>query len=428
MADGGEPRRVVIPYAPRRQFAPFHERKQRFACLVCHRRAGKTVATINDDIRDALSSGKPNWRGAYIAPYYAQAKDVAWDYAKRFSAPIPGVSFNESELRIDYPNGARYRLYGADNYDRMRGIYLDRASLDEYGDMDPRAWSEVIRPALADRQGTATFIGTPKGDNHFREIHERAKDDPDWFSLTLKASETGLIIPSELSAARKEMTEDQYNQEFECDFSAALVGAYYGKDMNALEAMGRFTGVPYDRAAQVWTAWDLGIDDSTAIWFCQRVGRELHLIDYMEASGEALDFYVRELGKRPYAYAGHILPHDAEAKELGTGKTRVETLKGLGLMNIRIVPAQSVEDGINAVRMILPQCWFDKTTTKRGTDALRNYCREFDDKTKAFRLRPLHNWASHGADAFRYLALGLPKPAMAEPTADRRRAYGSTMA
>lgn len=428
MADGGEPRRVVIPYAPRGQFSAFHERKQRFACLVCHRRAGKTVATINDDIRDALSSGKKNWRGAYIAPFYAQAKDVAWDYAKRFSAPIPGVSFNESELRIDYPNGARYRLYGADNYDRMRGIYLDRASLDEYGDMDPRAWSEVIRPALADRQGTATFIGTPKGDNHFREIHERAKDDPEWFSLTLKASETNLILPSELAAARKEMTEDQYNQEFECDFSAALVGAYYGKDMNALETQGRITGVPYDRAAQVWTAWDLGIDDSTAIWLCQRVGRELHLIDYIEASGEALDYYVKELGKRPYAYAGHILPHDAEAKELGTGKTRVETLKGLGLTNIRIVPAQSVEDGINAVRMILPQCWFDKTTTKRGIDALRNYCREFDDKTKAFRLRPLHNWASHGADAFRYLALGLPKPALAEPMADRRRAYGSTMA
>lgn len=424
MADGE--RRVVIPYTPRSQFLGFHNRTQRFACMVCHRRAGKTVATVNDDIREALRSERPDWRGAYIAPFYAQAKDVAWDYVKHFSAPIPGVQFNESELRVDYPNGARYRLYGADNYDRMRGIYLDRASLDEYGDMDPRAWSEVIRPALADRQGSATFIGTPKGDNHFREVRDRAQDDPDWYGLTLKASETGLIAPGELIAARKEMTEDQYEQEFECSFTAALVGAYYGKDMNALEAMtpSRMTSVPYDRALPVWTAWDLGIDDSTAIWFAQIAGREVHLIDYLEGSGEALDYYVRELSKRPYAWAGHFLPHDAEAKELGTGKTRVETLRSLGLNGIKVIPVQRVEDGINAARLLLPRCWFDKAGTKRGVDALRNYCREWDDKTKAFRLRPLHNWASHGADAFRYLAQGLPKTNPEASTPARPR-YGT---
>lgn len=416
----GDAERVVIPYAPRKQFAPFHERKQRFSCLVCHRRAGKTVATLNDKQRRALTSPKKDYRAAYVAPFYAQAKDVAWDYMKRYAAPIPGVSFNESELRVDYPNGARIRLYGADNYDRLRGIYLDDVTLDEYGDMDPRAWSEVIRPALADRQGTATFIGTPKGLNHFAEVNERAKDDPNWFHLILRASETGLILPSELKDARKEMTEDQYEQEFECSFSAALVGAYYGKDMNALEKLGQITGVPYDRSVPVWTAWDLGIDDSTAIWFAQLVGREIHLIDYFEASGEALDFYVRELGNRPYAWAGHLLPHDAEAKELGTGKTRVETLRSLGMNNIHVVPVQRVEDGINAVRLMLPRCWFDKERTKRGTDALRNYEREFDEKTKAFRMKPLHNWASHGADAFRYLAMGLPKQTTAAPVARPR--------
>ena len=292
--------------------------------------------------------------------------------------------------------------------------------------MDPRAWSEVIRPALADRQGSATFIGTPKGLNHFAEVNERAKDDPDWFHLILKASETGLILPGELKDARKEMTEDQYEQEFECSFSAALVGAYYGKDMNALEKAdpSQITGVPYDRAVPVWTAWDLGIDDSTAIWFAQLVGREVHLIDYLEASGEALDYYVRELGKRPYAWAGHLLPHDAEAKELGTGKTRVETLRSLGLNQIRVVPQQRVEDGINAVRLLLPRCWFDKTQTKRGIDALRNYEREWDDKTKAFRMKPHHNWASHGADAFRYLAMGLPKASSAAPKSVAPR-YGT---
>lgn len=408
MADGTQ--RVVIPYAPRKQFQPYHNRTARFSCLVCHRRAGKTVATLNDLQRRALTSSKENYRAAYIAPFYAQAKDVAWDYIKRFAAPIPGVEFNESELRVDYPNGARIRLYGADNYNRMRGIYLDDAALDEYGDMDPRAWSEVIRPALADREGTATFIGTPKGNNHFREVYDRAEDEEGWYRLTLKASETNLIKPEELKAARKEMTEDQYEQEFECSFDAAIVGAYYGRDMNAAEGSGRITGVPYDRAVPVWTAWDLGIDDSTAIWFAQFVGREIHLIDYLEASGEALDYYAKEIGERGYNYAGHLLPHDAQAKELGTGRTRVETLKSMGLTKVTVVPAQSVEDGINAVRLLLPRCWFDKLKTKRGIDCLRNYQREFDDKTKAFRMRPLHNWASHGADAFRYLAMGMPKP------------------
>jgi hypothetical protein len=408
MADGYQ--RVIIPYAPRKQFQAYHKRKERFACLVCHRRAGKTVATLNDLQRRALTSSKDNYRAAYIAPFYAQAKDVAWDYIKRFAAPIPGVEFNESELRVDYPNGARIRLYGADNYNRMRGIYLDDAALDEYGDMDPRAWSEVLRPALADREGTASFIGTPKGNNHFREIYERAADEPGWYRLTLKSSETNLINPEELKAARKEMTEDQFEQEFECSFDAAIIGAYYGRDMNAAEADGRIGGVGYDRAVPVYTAWDLGIDDSTAIWFAQFVGREIHIIDYLEASGEALDYYYRELAAKPYAYAGHYLPHDAQAKELGTGRTRVETLQSLGLNKVTIVPAQSVEDGINAVRMMLPRCWFDKTKAKRGIDCLRNYQREFDDKTKAFRMKPLHNWASHGADAFRYLAMGMPKP------------------
>lgn len=406
---GGQTR-VVIPYAPRPQFAPFHERRQRWGCLVCHRRAGKTVATINDDIREALRSQKSDWRGAYIAPFYAQAKDVAWDYVKRFSAPIPGVSFNESELRVDYPNGARYRLYGADNYDRMRGIYLDHASLDEYGDMDPRAWSEVIRPALADRKGSATFIGTPKGDNHFREVFDRAGDDPEWFRLVLKASETRLIDAGELAAAKREMTDDQYQQEFECSFSAGVVGAYYARDMQTAEEEGRVTVVAPERGLQVHTAWDLGIDDATAIWMFQAAGREIRVVDYIEASGEALDYYARELQKRPAVWGEHILPHDAQVKELGTGRSRVETLEGLGLRNIRVLPAQRVEDGINAVRMILPQCWFDAKRCARGIQALRNYRREFDEKTKAFRQRPLHDWSSHAADAFRYLALGYEAP------------------
>jgi hypothetical protein len=233
------------------------------------------------------------------------------------------------------------RLYGADNPDALRGLYLDGVVLDEYADMDPRVWSEVIRPALADRQGWAVFIGTPKGRNAFFELWRRAQAEPDWFALMLKASETGLIPQKELDLAARDLTGDQYAQEFECSFEAAIIGAYYGVLMRQAEADGRIAGVPYDPAARVWTAWDLGIRDATAIWFAQVVGREIHLIDYYEASGVDLGHYVREVAGRPYTYAGHIVPHDARAKELGTGKSRLEVMEALGLKGITLGPQSS---------------------------------------------------------------------------------------
>lgn len=346
-------------------------------------------------------------RFAYISPYLKQSKTVAWDYLREAMSPLRqvGADVNESELRADYPNGGQVRLYGADNPDALRGIYLDGVVLDEYADMDPRVWSEIIRPALADRQGWAVFIGTPKGRNAFYDTWIRSQTDPDWFSLMLKASETGLIIPSELELAKRDLSEDQYEQEFECSFEAAIVGAYYGKLMAQAEKDGRITGVPYEPTAQVWTAWDLGIRDATAIWFAQSVGREIRVIDYYEASGADLGHYVAELNKKPYAYAGHIVPHDAQAKELGTGKTRLEVLEGLGMRNLQVAPMHRVEDGINASRVFIPKCWFDATKCARGVDALKLYRAEYDEKLQALKPRPVHDWTSHAADAFRYLAM-----------------------
>lgn len=411
MADGQE---IIIPYAPRPQFMPFHERTQRWTVIVAHRRAGKTVACVNELIKSALTCEKPDGRFAYLAPYHAQAKDIAWDYLVRYSSPIPGLNVNISELRIDYPNGARVRLYGAENAERMRGLYLDGVVIDEPADIDPRVWPEIIRPALSDRQGWATWIGTPKGKNAFWELYDGALNKPDWYRAMLKASETGLVAESELSDARQSMTPDQYEQEFECSFEAAIQGAYYGKLMGAAERDSRIGRVPYAPQLPVWTAWDLGIGDSTSIWFCQQSGQEVRLIDHYETSGVGLDHYVKVLREKPYAYTEHILPHDAEAKDLGTGRTRVETLASLGLSNVRVIPAQSVEDGINAARLLIPRCWFDAEKCKHGVEALRQYRTEFDEKTKTFRNRPLHDWTSHAADAFRYLALGLkqakPKP------------------
>jgi phage terminase large subunit len=407
---------VKLGYEARAEFVPFHMRTERWACLVAHRRAGKTVACVADVVDAALRCEKPDPRFAYVAPLYVQAKDVAWAYLKRFTAPIPGVEFNESELRADFPvaNGiARVRLYGADNYDRMRGVYLDGAILDEYADMPPAAWGEVIRPALADRQGWAVFIGTPKGRNAFWEKWEQAKADPAWFHLMLKASDTGLLPATELEAARRDMTPEQYEQEFECSFEAAILGAYYGKEIAEAERSGRITEVAHDPALPVHTAWDLGISDSTAIWFFQMAGGEIRVIDFYENHGQPLAHYASVLASKPHRYEHDWVPHDAKVRELGTGRTRIETLISLN-RRPRLVPDHDVEDGINAARLTIPRVWFDVTNCRDGIEALRQYRTEFDEKKRAFKKTPRHDWTSHTADAFRYLAMAwremVPQP------------------
>ncbi len=404
---------LVVDYAPRPQFAAFHERRERFACIVTHRRAGKTVACVHDLQRAALSSRKLRPRFAYLAPFLKQSKAVAWDYLRAAIAPLRplGTTAHESELRVDYANGGQVRLFGADNPDAMRGIYLDGVVLDEYADMDPRVWSEIIRPALTDRQGWAVFIGTPKGRNSFFELWRRAQKEEGWFSLMLKASETALIPESELALARRDLSDEQYAQEFECSFDAAVTGAYYGKLMLRAQEEKRIAGVPYDPAALTWTAWDLGIRDATAIWFAQTVGREIRIIDYYEAAGVDLGHYVRELNAKPYVYAGHIVPNDAQARELGTGKSRLEVMESLGLKNITVAPLHRIEDGINAVRVFIPKCWFDAGKCARGLDALQLYRSEYDEKLRVLQAGPLHDWTSHAADAFRYLAMGMERRA-----------------
>lgn len=372
--------------------------------MVCHRRAGKTVATIADLIDALLRHDMPNTRGAYVAPTFVQAKDVAWEYAKRFSAPIPGVTFNESELRVDYPGGQRLRLYGADNYDRMRGLYFDFVVLDEFADMNPAAWSEVIRPALADRKGKAVFIGTPKGKNAFFDICEKAEEDPEWFFMRLKASETGIVDQEELADARASMTAEQFATEFECSFDSAVIGAYYGQELEQARLEARITSVPYDPAIPVDTYWDLGLDDATSVWFGQNVGREIHLIEYQEWTQQPLLAVAKEIAAKPYVYGRHVLPHDAGAREMTTGRTRQEAMSSL-LANTQIAAMTPVEDGINAVRMIFPRLWIDENRCRAGIEVLKNYRKEWDEKRKAFKDRPLHDWASHGADAIRQLGV-----------------------
>jgi phage terminase large subunit len=417
---------VTIPYTPRPEFVPYHDRTQRFAKLIAHRRFGKTVGCINDLIRRALLNTRrdPPPRYAYIGPTFVQVKDITWSYLKHYCSMLPGVTTSESELWVKLPNGAQIRLYGADNYDRMRGLYHDGVVIDEPAQQDPRSWPEVIRPTLSDFTGWATFIGTPAGRNWFYSVGRLENElDPAWFHLSLPATatldtmradrvsrgEAAEAWDNELESAKRTLTPEQFDQEFNCSFEAAVLGAYYGRLMADAERDKRICGVPYDPAARVYTAWDIGIRDATAIWFAQMVGREIHLIDYYEASGVDLGHYVRELLQRPFIYAGHILPFDIQARELGTGKSRLEVLESLGLKNITIAPDHRPEDGINAVRIALPRCWFDARKCARGIDALKLYRSEYDDKLQTLRPRPVHDWASHGADAARYLFMTLDR-------------------
>jgi len=398
---------IVIPYDPREHQAEVHKGLERFNVLVCHRRFGKTVAMVNELIMRALKDGKKDGRYGYIAPFYKQAKTVAWDYLKHYTDPIPGRVFNESELRVDFL-GQRIRLFGGDNPDALRGIYLDGVILDEYAEMDPRVWSEIIRPALSDRKGWAVFIGTPKGKNAFYDIYQHALKSEGWLGAMYKASETGIVDAAELVDARAVMTPDEYEQEYECSFEAAIKGAYYGPQMALASEQGRIGSVPYQSEFAVDTFWDLGIDDSTAIWFVQYAGKEIHLVDYYENNGEALAHYVGEIEKRVNKNGCRmgdlILPHDARQRELSTGLTRQETLEKLGCKTM-IAPSQSVVDGINAARQIMGRCWWDAERCERGIESLRQYAKDYDSINRTFRQKPLHNWASHGADAFRYGAI-----------------------
>ena len=397
---------IEIAYKPREQQLAIHELmdSKRFGVVVAHRRMGKTVSAINHLIKEALLNQKEAPRYAYIAPTYGQAKRVAWDYLVKYAEPLGGTS-NISELRVDFW-GRRIQLFGSDNPETLRGQYFDGVILDEIGDQNPKIWTDVCRPSLVDRQGWCLFIGTPKGHNHFKELRDRAEKEDGWGLLEFKASETGVVDDTELKQAKNEMGEDKYRQEFECSFDAAVEGSYFGQMLNELEEKKHMQEIPREELSRTFTAWDLGMGDSTSIWVAQLVGTEVRLLDYYENHGVGLDHYVKWIKDNDYSKAEHILPHDVRVRELGTGKSRLEMLEDSGL-EVKIAPRMGLDDGIQAVRRLLPRCWFNVPKVQNGLNCLRNYRRDYDEKRKIFFERPLHDWSSHGSDAFRYLALGL---------------------
>ncbi len=400
---------IKIPYTPRKHQKYVHVNidKYRWSVLVCHRRFGKTVCMINHLIRSALLSKNKNPRYAYISPTFKQSKSIAWDYMKQFTDKIPGVRFNETELRCDLPNGARITLLGSENCDGLRGIYLDGCVIDEYANVNDRLFPEIIRPALSDRKGYCVFIGTPQGmNNNFYELYQHAQGASDWFHYKAKASQTKIVDEEELEKAEEIMGENKFKQEFECDWIANIEGAIFGKTIADMENNRQISRVPYDPSLPVSTSWDLGVSDHTAIIFYQQIGRAIHIIDYHEERGQGLPYYISMIQDKDYIYKDHYAPHDIEVTDFSNGKTRREVAYQLGI-RFKVVPKIPLEDGIHATTMTLPRCWIDTDHCKKLIDALRHYHRKYIDKNRMFRSKPVHDWSSHACDAMRYLSVGL---------------------
>lgn len=400
--------RIELGYEPRPYFSAFHARDRRWSILVAHRRAGKTVAAVNDLIEKASYNSRKNPRYGYIAPLYNQAKQIAWQYLKDYAAPFkPKIS--ESGLFVELPhNGARISLYGADNPDAFRGLYFDGVVLDEYGNMRPSVWSEVLLPTLVDRRGWAVFMGTPNGPNHFRDMWEARRLDEKWYTLRLPYQQTGIIGPDDIESIRELMTDDEFKQEFECDFSASTRGAYFSKEIQSAETSGRITSDLGFDSSPLNFSLDLGIRDDTSGWAWQERpdGYAMH-ISFAD-NNQAISHYVNLINAICSTHGvrrGKVwLPHDARARSLQTGRSLVEQMVDFGCMP-EIVPQQNLVDGIAAARLIFRDVWFHAERCVDGIRALKSYHREFDEDKKAYADRPVHDWSSHYADAFRGFAL-----------------------
>jgi len=413
---------VTLKYVPRAAFAAFHARTQRYSVLVCHRRAGKTRAVAEDMVVRALKTRKKDAVYGYIAPTYGMAKRAAWKYIKEATKDIPGVKTSESETSVVLPNGSTIRCFGVDNPDNLRGMFFDGVVCDEFGEWVGRAYTEVIRPALSDRRGWAVFIGTPKGPvNKFAEIKNKAAADDGrrWFYMLLKASESGILPQEELDDNRIDMDPEEYEQEFECSFTASNRGSIYGKHVVALESRGAFKQLSVNESLYVPTekvslAMDIGRRDALAIWFWQVINGTVRFIDYFEETGMDAETCLDMLQLRPYDYEMWWLPHDARAERFEAKKSVITLFQDAG------APVRRVRDpdlgnrvfhGISETRRVMRTfpLEFDYARTSRGIDALRNYSRKFNKDDGVFDDKAKHDKWSNGADAFRYACLSISK-------------------
>ena len=420
---------VTIPhkFKPRHYQIPFFKAIDsgiKRAVLIHPRRSGKDKSCYNGLIKKAVERVGNYY---YMFPEYNQGRKALWDnidgsgFRTIHHAPDSIVKTrNATEMKIELVNGSIIQIVGASDVDRIVGSNPAGVVFSEYSLIDPLVWG-YIYPILAENGGFAWFNFTPRGDNHAKEMYIKNKDKEDWFVQKLTAKECGVFTEDQLNVIKQEYYDlyssyDLFEQEFNTSFAAPLQGSYYGDTIKRLDEDKRITSVPYDASVPVFTSWDLGVNDTTAIWFMQAVGKEIHVIDHYETSGEPLRHYVGVINSKGYTYSEHVLPHDARARELQSGKSREQALRDLGINNLRILERTDVMDGIEVARSFLSRCWFDEKKCDRGLKCLRNYHKEFDEKNKVWRNRPKHDWSSNSADSFRYAAVGFKEVTPTEVT------------
>lgn len=424
-------RSYQIPFLREVERAMEGRSEKRFFYQIWHRRSGKDKSNIADCVPRRLLQDPTLVK--YVYPTLVMARDNMWDAMGKdgfkFTSHIPDA------IRIGVPNETRmtiktrtvdggeslFQMAGTNRPDTLRGGNSKLYIFSEWADHDPYAF-DVIEPILRENDGIAIFNTTPKGDNHARALYEFAKTNPKWFVSMLTVDDTHVFSPEEMEAIKVDTVKRfessgrsaeealaYINQEYYCSFDSPVLGSYYGAGISKAEKEGRIATVPYEQGLPVHTAWDLGMDDSTTIWFFQVSGGQFRLIDYYETSGEGLAHYAGVLQERKYVYGSHFAPHDIEVRELGSGKSRLEMAKGFGIA-FKVAPRLDLEDGINATRGLFGQMWFDRDKCNRGIQALKNYKKDWDEKNLVFRNNPLHNWASHGADALRTMATAFKRP------------------
>lgn len=392
------------------------------------RRAGKDIAAWNLILREAIKKVGVYW---YILPTYSQARKVIWDsidnHGNSFLSYIPDElieSKNDQQMKIRLVNGSLIQLVGSENYDSLVGTNARGCVFSEYALQDPRAY-QYLRPVLTAIDGWAVFLSTPRGrSNHLWDLWQVAQHSPDWFAYLMTVEQTRHIPLHEIERekANGEMSEDLIMQEYYCSFEMGIEGAYYTKYIDRLRIKGQLGIVPWEPQFPVHTAWDLGVRDQTVIIFYQVIGATIHIIDVYENSKVGLEHYIQVLKQKDYTYGRHMAPHDIKVMEFGSGLTRIEKARQLGI-SFTICPNVPIQDGIEAVRSNLPKMWIDERNCSTLIKALENYRQEYDIRRKVYKSQPLHDWSSHYADAMRYLCISLSKTAPGTTAEDLERRY-----
>jgi phage terminase large subunit len=407
---------VSLDFEPRpyqRPVLTYLQGEGKRACLVWHRRAGKDLTCWNWMILSALRRVGTYY---YFFPTYRQGQKILWygidGQGKRFIDYIPRdliVRKHETDMRLELLNGSFIQVVGVDNIDNLVGTNIMGAIFSEYSVQDPKGW-QYMSPVLRESGGWAIFVFTPRGNNHGKRLWDAARNlelkDKSWFTQMLTVGDTMVLTEEDLEAERASgIPEELIQQEYFCSWNAQLAGAFFGQHMDRVRAEKRICQVPYDPRLVVHTAWDIGVNDPTSIWFFQKDLSSIRVIDYHQKRSHGMEDHVRMLRDKPYNYGQHFGPHDMRVMEFSTGRTRVEMAADMGI-HFDVVPKLSKEDQINAARSILPICYFDEVNTMVGIESLEGYQAQYDDIHGVFKPNPIHNQYSHGADAFQVMAVG----------------------